>query len=55
VPVEDRLVDVLESQLIEPGALEDGRGGFCVAERERVRASSGDAGSRLKTARIRLM
>src|SRR3954471_23713991 len=38
VPVEDRLVDVLEARAVEPGALEDARGGVGIAERERVRA-----------------
>ena len=38
VSVEDRLVDVLEAHPVEAGALEDVRGGFGIAERERVRA-----------------
>jgi hypothetical protein len=38
VSVEDRLVDVPETYAVEAGALEDGRGGFGIAERERVRA-----------------
>src|SRR3954447_9766060 len=38
VPVEDRLGDVLEARAVEAGALEDARGGFGIAERERVRA-----------------
>ena len=38
VSVEDRLVDVLEPHPVEAGALEDARGGFGIAERERVRA-----------------
>jgi hypothetical protein len=31
-------VDVLEAHAVEAGALEDARGGFGIAERERVRA-----------------
>jgi hypothetical protein len=38
VSVQDRFVDVLEAQVVEAGALEDARGGFGIAGRERVRA-----------------
>ena len=38
VSVEDRLVDVLEAHPVKAGALEDARGGFGIAQPERVRA-----------------
>jgi hypothetical protein len=39
--VEDWLADILEAQAVETGALEEARGGFGIAERERVRTRRG--------------
>jgi hypothetical protein len=41
VTVEDWLADILEAQAVETGALEEARGGFGIAERERVRTRRG--------------
>ena len=41
VTVEDWLTDILEAHAVETGALEEARGGFGIAERERVRTRRG--------------